>query len=132
MAPMQADCPLCERIGAGPFLCETDVAVAMPDAYPVSPGHTLILPRRHVADFFSLTEQEQAGLWALLLPVTGILDHSHHPAAYNIGLNAGRAAGQTVAHVHVHVIPRYEGDVADPRGGVRWVIPERADYWSSR
>ncbi len=132
MSPMEADCLLCERIGAGSFISETRLAVAVLDAYPVSPGHTLIVPRRHVADFFSLTEQEQAGLWSLLLPVTRILDRSHHPAAYNIGLNAGRAAGQTVAHVHVHVIPRYEGDVADPRGGVRWVIPERADYWSSR
>ena len=132
MAPMEADCPLCERIGVGGFVCETEVAVAIPDAYPVSPGHTLIVPRRHVADLFSLTDQEQSELWSLLLPVKRLLDDGYHPAGYNIGVNAGQAAGQTVAHVHVHVIPRYEGDVPDPRGGVRWVLPGHADYWGPR
>lgn len=132
MAPMEAACPLCARIRDGDFLCDNAVAVAILDGYPVSPGHTLIVPRRHVADFFSLTDQEQAALWALLPATRLALDGRHRPAGYNIGVNAGQAAGQTVAHVHVHVIPRYAGDVADPRGGVRWVLPERANYWSSR
>jgi len=132
MAPMEAACPLCERIGAGGFICQNVVAVAFHDGYPVSPGHTLIVPRRHVADFFSLTEEEQIAIWSLLPGTRRALEDSHHPAAFNIGVNAGLAAGQTVAHVHVHLIPRYDGDVADPRGGVRWVLPERADYWSSR
>jgi diadenosine tetraphosphate (Ap4A) HIT family hydrolase len=132
MARMEAVCPLCERIGAGRFTCENTVAVAFHDGYPVSPGHLLIVPRRHVADFFSLTEQEQAGLWSLLPAAKLVLDDSCHPAAYNVGMNVGQAAGQTVAHVHVHLIPRYDGDVVDPRGGVRWVLPERADYWSPR
>jgi diadenosine tetraphosphate (Ap4A) HIT family hydrolase len=132
MAPMEADCPLCERIGAGTFICDAGMAVAILDGYPVSPGHALILPRRHVADLFALTDQEQLALWSLLPPVKRLLDDRYHPAAYNIGVNVGQAAGQTVAHVHVHVIPRYDGDVADPRGGVRWVLPERADYWSPR
>ena len=132
MAPMEAACPLCERIDAGDSICENAFAVALQDGYPVSPGHTLIIPRRHVADFFSLAGREQAALWSLLPTVRLVLDASYHPAAYNIGVNTGEAAGQTVAHVHVHLIPRYAGDVADPRGGVRWVLPERADYWSAR
>ena len=132
MAPMEVACPLCERVGAGRFICENALAVAFHDGYPVSPGHTLVVPRRHVADFFALTDQEQTAIWSLLPAARLVLDDSDHPAAYNIGVNAGLAAGQTVAHVHVHLIPRYDGDVADPRGGVRWVLPERADYWSSR
>jgi diadenosine tetraphosphate (Ap4A) HIT family hydrolase len=64
--------------------------------------------------------------------VKGALDEQYSPAGYNVGVNVGTAAGQTVGHVHVHVIPRYSGDAVDPRGGVRWVLPERADYWSSR
>jgi diadenosine tetraphosphate (Ap4A) HIT family hydrolase len=132
MTAMEAACPLCERIAASRFIGENAVAVAFNDGYPVNPGHTLIVPKRHVADFFSLTEQEQIGLWSLLPPTKLVLDDNYHPAGFNIGVNVGRAAGQTVGHVHVHVIPRYNGDMADPRGGVRWVLPERADYWSSR
>jgi len=83
-----------------------------------------------VDDFFKLTEEEQQALWSLLPAVKAALTKSHNPAGYNIGLNVGQPAGQTVAHVHVHVIPRYRGDVPDPRGGVRWVLPQRAPYWS--
>jgi diadenosine tetraphosphate (Ap4A) HIT family hydrolase len=88
--------------------------------------------RRHVADLFDLSVDEQSALWALLPIVKRALDKQHSPAGYNVGVNVGATAGQTVGHVHVHVIPRYEGDAADPRGGVRWVLPKRADYWSSR
>jgi diadenosine tetraphosphate (Ap4A) HIT family hydrolase len=105
-------------------------AVALLDAFPVSPGHSLIVSRRHVADLFDLSRDEQAGLWALLGPTRDALQRDHAPAAFNVGVNVGLAAGQTLAHVHVHVIPRYRGDVEDPRGGVRWVLPAKADYWS--
>jgi len=113
-------------------MAANDMAVALLDGFPVNPGHTLIVPRRHAADFFDLSDEEQASIWALLRTVKASLDADFSPAAYTIGVNAGDAAGQTVAHVHVHVIPRYHGDVPDPRGGVRWVIPARADYWSGR
>jgi diadenosine tetraphosphate (Ap4A) HIT family hydrolase len=103
--------------------------VAFKDGFPVNPGHTLIIPRRHVAGLFELTAADQAAVWALLQPVKERLDARHSPAGYNVGINVGEAAGQTVAHAHVHVIPRYAGDVEDPRGGVRWVVPERAKYW---
>jgi diadenosine tetraphosphate (Ap4A) HIT family hydrolase len=127
---MDADCPLCQRLARGELLAANAFAVAIPDAFPVSPGHALIVPRRHVANFFDLTAEEQAALWTLLPLVKQAIDARHTPAAYNVGVNVGAAAGQTVAHVHVHLIPRYPGDVADPRGGVRWVLPEQAAYWS--
>ena len=100
------------------------------DAYPVSPGHSLVISSRHVASFFELSEAERQGLVALLGDTKSQLDAAHRPAAYNIGINDGVAAGQTVPHLHIHVIPRYAGDAADPRGGVRWVLPPRARYWA--
>ena len=122
-------CPFCDLIAAGSFTAAGDLAVAFPDAFPVNPGHTLIVPRRHEADYFALGESEQAGMWRLAAEVRLILDVRHRPQGYNLGINAGAVAGQTIAHAHLHVIPRYAGDVADPRGGVRWILAERAPYW---
>jgi diadenosine tetraphosphate (Ap4A) HIT family hydrolase len=99
------------------------------DGYPVSPGHTLVIPRRHIGSFFDLGVQEREGLMALLDQAKHVLDASFHPDGYNIGINDGPAAGQTVPHLHIHLIPRYHGDLPDPRGGVRWVIPGKARYW---
>jgi len=129
---MDPQCPLCDRAASTDYVASNAMAVAFLDAFPVNPGHTLVVPRRHVANFFDLSEEEQAALWMLLPLAKRAIDARHAPAAYNVGLNAGTAAGQTVAHAHVHLIPRYTGDVPDPRGGVRWVIPERAAYWSHR
>ena len=108
------------------------LAVVVRDAYPISPGHTLIVPRRHVASISEVTPDELRSLWSLLGDARRTLDETREPDGYNIGVNDGLAAGQTVMHLHVHLIPRYRGDRADPRGGVRWVIPEKADYWSPR
>jgi diadenosine tetraphosphate (Ap4A) HIT family hydrolase len=122
-------CIFCrEREGSG-LLAENDLAIAFPAGFPVSPGHALIVPRRHEPDFFALTADEQAAMVALTKPVRAALDRQFTPDAYNLGVNAGKAAGQTVRHTHLHVIPRYAGDVAEPRGGVRWVLPETARYW---
>ena len=129
---MDVACPLCESIATRPLLASNAWAVAFFDAFPVSPGHALVVTRRHVASLFELSPDERAGVWALLEPTREAILAHHEPAGFNVGVNVGSAAGQTVAHVHVHVIPRYDGDVEDPRGGVRWVIPERADYWSHR
>ena len=129
---IDAACPLCTSIEVRPQLACNASAVAFADGYPVSPGHALIVPRRHVASLFDLTTEEAAALWSLVPAVRAAIELAHTPAGYNIGVNIGAAAGQTVGHVHVHVIPRYHGDVSDPRGGVRWVIPTRADYWSTR
>ena len=107
-------------------------AMVVRDAFPVSPGHTLVIPLRHVGSFFDTTATEREAMLTLLNAAKQQLDAEFSPAGHNIGINDGAAAGQTVGHLHVHLIPRYVGDQADPRGGVRWVIPEKADYWSAR
>ena len=108
------------------------LAVAIEDAYPVSSGHTLIIPRRHVPSLFETTEGERVALWELLYRAQADLKASARPDGFNVGINEGIAAGQTVMHLHIHLIPRYSGDKPDPRGGVRWLFPEKADYWSRR
>lgn len=128
--PSDPDCPFCRRIRGRKFLLATRrTAVAIPDAYPVNPGHCLVLPKRHEPDFFELTVQEQSDIQELLWELRELLEAEHDTKSFNVGVNVGAAAGQTVDHAHVHLIPRYEGDVPDPRGGVRWVIPDRASYW---
>ena len=104
-------------------------AFVIRDGFPVSPGHTLIIPKRHVASFFDVTDAERTDLMSLLTAARDDVDREFHPAGYNVGINDGAAAGQTVAHLHIHLIPRYEGDRDDPRGGVRWVLPGKAAYW---
>lgn len=124
-------CPFCtlplERI-----IESNDSGVVIRDGFPVSPGHTLIIPRRHMGSFFDLDDYERNGLMQLLESAKKVVDAERHPAGYNIGINDGLAAGQTIPHLHIHLIPRHSGDCKDPRGGVRWVIPERADYWSKK
>ena len=112
------------------FVAASDLAVAIKDQYPISPGHVLIVPRRHVAAFMNATEAERSALWALVPKVLERLRKEHSPDGFNIGLNDGPAAGQTIGHLHLHVIPRYKGDAADPRGGVRWILPAKAKYWA--
>lgn len=124
-------CPFCPS-PAERVLAHNAHAVALRDAYPISPGHTLLIPRRHVASLAEVTGEEAAALWALLSEARARLDRELRPDGFNVGVNDGAAAGQTVMHLHVHLIPRFAGDRADPRGGVRWIIPEKADYWSSR
>lgn len=123
-------CPLCERASQQPLLASRGRVVAFPDAYPVSPGHALVVPRRHVVFLADLEPDELADLWLLGSELCRTLAGSLHADAFNLGINLGRAAGQTIAHLHLHVIPRYEGDVPDPRGGVRWILPQRAEYWN--
>jgi superfamily II DNA or RNA helicase/diadenosine tetraphosphate (Ap4A) HIT family hydrolase/HKD family nuclease len=112
------------------WLVANELAFALADGFPVSPGHTLVVTRRLVPTWFDATPAEQAALLALVNDVRQLLDQTLHPKpdGYNVGFNSGAAAGQTVPHVHVHVIPRYHGDVPDPRGGVRAVIPQLANY----
>jgi diadenosine tetraphosphate (Ap4A) HIT family hydrolase len=107
---------------------ESEFAVAFPDGFPVTEGHTLVIPKRHVASLFELSDEEQAAVWKLVAQVRVSLVAELRPDGFNIGLNDGPAAGQTVMHAHVHIIPRRRGDVVDPRGGVRWIIPGKAQY----
>jgi diadenosine tetraphosphate (Ap4A) HIT family hydrolase len=92
----------------------------------------LVIPKRHVRSFFELTTEERAAMFSLLDEAKSAVAREFEPDGFNIGINDGPAAGQTVPHLHIHLIPRYKGDLADPRGGVRWVIPSKADYWSEK
>lgn len=123
------DCPFCQRMERRDFQYEHGSAVAFPDAHPLTTGHTLVVPRRHLVDLSQFEPNELADLWLLGTSVCRDLQQKLRAPAFNLGVNLGRAAGQTVDHIHLHVIPRYEGDVDDPRGGIRWVIPARAQYW---
>ena len=120
-------CPFC-RPAPGEVVLENNLCYARYDRFPASPGHLLIIPFRHVASFFDATEGEQTALLDLVREAKAFLDEELHPDGYNIGVNVGTAAGQTVMHLHVHVIPRYAGDVEDPRGGVRGAIPGKRVY----
>jgi diadenosine tetraphosphate (Ap4A) HIT family hydrolase len=124
-------CPFC-ALPTARVLLRNDSAIVIRDAYPVSPGHTLVIPVRHVASFFDTTAGERTAMLNLIEAAKHQLQVEFDPAGYNIGVNDGAAAGQTVGHLHIHLIPRYPGDQPDSRGGVRWVIPEKADYWTGR
>lgn len=124
-------CPFC-TLPPGRIVQENEYAVWIYDGFPVSPGHSLIIPKRHVGSFFEANIDERTAMLALLDKAKASVEEVYQPVAYNIGINDGPAAGQTVPHLHLHLIPRYSGDVADARGGVRWVIPDKADYWSGR
>ncbi len=122
------DCPFCHPENLDP-IHEGELFITFRDKFPVSEGHTLIIPRRHCASFQDLTQEEKQELMVAIDRTVADLAYRHQPAAFNVGWNDGAQAGQTVFHFHAHVIPRYEGDVEDPRGGVRWVLPDRARYW---
>ena len=124
----KASCPFC-ALPAERILLLADEALVIRDAFPVSPGHTLVVPRRHIGSFFDLSDAERTCMVELLAQAKAQLDLSFPPDGFNIGIHDGAAAGQTVQHLHLHLIPRYRGDVPDPRGGVRWVMPGKAKYW---
>lgn len=122
------DCKFCEFFNKKQFDIENELAFAFWDANPVSIGHIIFMTKRHVKDFFETTKEEKNAIFELIDKAKSIIDEKYKPTGYNIGMNCGVSAGQTVMHVHVHFIPRYDGDVENPRGGVRGVIPEKKDY----
>ena len=105
-----------------------ELAYSARDSYPVSPGHAVVIPKRHVASFFDLTPEEVSACMSLIKKEKELIDEEFSPDGYNIGVNVGPAAGQSIFHVHIHIIPRYKGDVENPQGGVRHVIPKHAHY----
>lgn len=125
---MENTCPFCPPYTDKEILHETKSAFAVYDKFPVNDGHVLIIPKRHCSDYFELTHAEQSECWSMINPVKQILEEKYKPDGFNIGININEAAGQTVPHVHLHLIPRYKGDVAEPEGGVRGVIPEKKIY----
>lgn len=120
-------CIFC-NIPSEKMIAENDMCFAIKDEFPVSDGHVLIIPKRHVAGYFDLTGEEVAAMQTMMKDLKSSLDDEFSPDGYNIGVNVNAAAGQTVFHVHMHLIPRYIGDVSDPRGGVRGVISEKQKY----
>jgi diadenosine tetraphosphate (Ap4A) HIT family hydrolase len=125
---MTNPCPFCQ-LNLSSVIASNAHALALSDGFPVSPGHTLIIPKRHVASFFELTPEEQGVILELLAEMRQRLLTERNPDGFNIGINDGAAAGQTVMHLHIHLIPRHAGDQPDPRGGVRWIFPDKAAYW---
>jgi diadenosine tetraphosphate (Ap4A) HIT family hydrolase len=129
-------CPFC-NVETSKIVLANDHAMVFYDGFPVTPGHSLIVSKRHIASFFEATGEEQTAMLDLLAGMREMLLNSPPPIAkgmsvpdaFNIGINDGAAAGQTVPHLHIHLIPRYAGDTEDPRGGVRWIMPEKAPYW---
>lgn len=126
---MNNTCPLCQR--ASQAIAKNDLAVAIRDDFPISLGHTLVIPRRHFARLEEATSEEGVAIFNLVRDVTSLIENDPPPSGFNIGVNDGVSAGQTVPHLHVHIIPRYSGDQPDPRGGIRLIFPERARYWES-
>ncbi len=127
---MDTECPFCNLPGERIWL-ETDRVVAVPDYYPAADGHCLVLPRAHVSSLWDLSPEEHAEVWDLVAEVRDMLRERYGPDGFTIGVNDGLAAGQTIAHAHVHIIPRHLGDVSDPTGGLRGILPHKARYWES-
>lgn len=142
-------CPFC-TLDQTRILTSNTLALAIMDGYPISPGHALIIPKRHIASLFEATREEREALFDLLAEVRNPSqppfakggdkslpaslserEEKIFPDGFNIGINDGAAAGQTVMHLHIHLIPRYAGDQPDPRGGVRWIFPDKAAYWNN-
>ena len=121
-------CPFCKVESEREIIASSPLSVAFFDGSPVSPGHALIIPKQHVSSFFDLSQEERQDLLNLADSVKQIVEERYHPDGYNIGVNVGEAAGQSIFHVHMHLIPRYQGDVPNPRGGVRGVIPDKQNY----
>lgn len=110
------------------IIIENELAVAFSDSFPVSQGHSLIIPKRHCETYFDLTSEEMKAMFDLSQELKKLLDKTYHADGYNIGFNAGIDAGQSVMHCHMHVIPRYHGDALNPRGGIRKVVKIKDNY----
>lgn len=122
------DCPFCNPDSERELIVESATAYAIYDKFPVNEGHALVIPKRHCSSYFDLSFKEQSACSFMLNKVQQILDKRFNPDGFNVGINIGNDAGQTVDHVHIHLIPRYKGDVEDPRGGIRGVIPNKQKY----
>ena len=121
-------CPFCS-IAPDKIIAQNAQTYTVRDTLPVSPGHTLIVPKRHIAGIFEATKDEVSALWDAVQQARNGLLKEFSPDGFNIGFNDGLASGQTILHLHLHIIPRYKGDMPDPRGGIRWIFPEKAKYW---
>ena len=121
-------CFFCNCIDNNNYEIENELAFARFDDFPVNKGHMEIIPKRHVKDWWEATHEERNAIFDLLDKAKKIIDDKYNPDGYNIGMNLGEKAGQSIMHLHVHLIPRYDGDVPNPRGGVRGIIPDKQNY----
>ena len=122
------ECRFCRSKPGRRIMIEGKYGFAAWDRHPVSEGHFLVIPYRHVSDYFDINDEEREELWRLVAEGKKLADEKHNPDGYNIGINVGTSAGQSIPHLHIHVIPRYQGDVENPKGGVRGVIPQNKLY----
>jgi len=125
---LENDCPFCNPDKDREIILESASVFAVYDKFPVNNGHVLIIPKKHVSNYFELSFKEQSACWFVLNSVQKIIQEKFNPDGFNVGININETAGQTVPHVHIHLIPRYNGDVEEPRGGVRGVIPCKKEY----
>ena len=125
---MEKDCPFCLNNLTSEIILENNFSYAIYDKFPVSKGHILIIPKQHNSNYFDLSLEEQQECLILLNNAKKILDKEFKPDGYNVGININKDAGQTIWHAHIHLIPRYSGDIEEPRGGVRGVIPFKKIY----
>lgn len=124
---MEKECAFCIMRDQD-LICKNELARAIYDKFPVNEGHVLIIPKRHIASLFEATPEEIIAMSELVFQVKTIIDKKYNPDGYNIGVNVGATAGQTIFHLHVHIIPRYKGDVPDPRGGIRRIKKSVVPY----
>jgi diadenosine tetraphosphate (Ap4A) HIT family hydrolase len=121
------NCKFC-NIENDRIVIESELSIAFYDLYPVNIGHSLIVPKRHISNYFELTSEEKIDIWNIVDKVKLLLEKEFKPDGFNVGINIGESAGQTIFHCHIHVIPRYQGDMDYPEGGVRGVIPSKQKY----
>jgi len=126
--PAEEECRFCVSKPGRRVIAESEYGFAAYDLHPASPGHFLVIPHRHFASYFDINDDELVDLWKLVARGKEICDKDHNPDGYNVGINVGTAAGQSIHHLHIHVIPRYFGDVENPKGGVRGVIADKKLY----
>ena len=129
---MRKKCLFCDiqKINDDKIIIQNEDFFSIYDDFPVNPGHCIIISKKHIVSFFDLTSKQLQNFFKLISQTKKIIENKFHPDGYNIGINEGEAAGRTYHHLHIHLMPRYVGDVKNPRGGVRNVIPEKADYTS--
>ena len=122
------NCPFCKPEISNEYIAESETCFAVFDKFPVNNGHVLIIPKRHISNYFDLSLPEQSDCWKLINEVKNIIQSKYNPDGFNIGININKSAGQTIWHVHIHLIPRYDGDVINPTGGIRNIIPGKGNY----
>jgi diadenosine tetraphosphate (Ap4A) HIT family hydrolase len=128
---MSSPCPFC-TLSPINIIYQNEHSILIRDTFPISPGHSLIIPKRHISSFFEIKKKEQKSILKALIKAREIMINDLQPAGFNIGVNDGVVAGQTIPHLHIHLIPRFQGDVEDPKGGIRWILPEKANYWDRK